>query len=109
MAAGAVIPWDAEHIGSYTLPVIGAIALAVFAVGMSVAEFPRHTVVAALFLPVALFLYIPLVALLVPAVHATVYVMAAGAFALLVLAARPGVPVLNRLDAPVGRHATHHS
>jgi hypothetical protein len=108
-AAAAVIPWNAENIGLFTVPIIGAIGLTVIAVGLSVEEFPWHALIATLFLPVALFLYVLLVSIVVPSAHVATYVLAAAALALLVMAARPGLEGLRAVGAPFRRPAEHHS
>jgi len=107
MVTGAVLPWNADNVGSYTVPVIGAIALAVIAVGMSIDDYPGHAIIAMLFLPVALFLYIPLVGLLVPSVHAMTYVLAAAALALISMSVRPSLPDYRRLGVSI-RGPAHH-
>jgi hypothetical protein len=108
-AAAAVIPWNPENIGLFTVPIIGTIGVAVIAVGLSVAEFPWHALIATLFLPVALFLYVLMVSIVVPSVHGATYVLAAAALALLAIAARPALQGATRVEALLRRPAEHHS
>jgi hypothetical protein len=90
LATGAVLPFSAEGVSLYTLPIIGSISIAIISVGLGVSEHPYETILAILVLPVALFLYVLLVGVVVPALHAVVYPMAVGALLLSVVAARPG-------------------
>jgi hypothetical protein len=108
-AAAATIPWNPENVGLFTVPIIGAIGLTVFAVGLSVEEFPWHALIATLFLPVALFLYVLMVSVVVPSAHVATYALAAAALALFALAARPGLEGGRTVEAPFRRPAEHHS
>jgi hypothetical protein len=105
LVAGATIRWDAAGVGYYTLPVIIGISLAFIAVGLGAEDYPGESVAGVLALPVALFLYVLLVGIVVPQVHAVVYVMAAAACALLVIAAKPGL--VARAGKPSLPTATH--
>ena len=104
LLGGAIVPWTAAGAPLFTLPIIGGIALAVIAVGLSVEEYPAMSIAAMLALPVALFLYIPLVGVVVPQVHGVVYLMAAAALGLLAIAMRPQLPA--RLAVRAQRHRT---
>jgi hypothetical protein len=108
-AAAALIPWNPENVGLFTVPIIGTIGVTVMAVGLSVEEFPWHALIATLFLPVALFLYVLMVSVVVPSVHLATYVLAAGALALLALAARPALQAENRVEAAPMRRAVEHN
>ena len=105
LLGGAIFPWNAAGAPLFTLPIIVGIALAFVAVGLSVEEYPAMSIAAMLTLPVALFLYIPLVGVVVPQVHGVVYVMAASAFGLLAIAVRPRLPARPRVGAQRERTA----
>jgi FtsH-binding integral membrane protein len=105
LLAAAKVPFHAESIGFFTFPLIIGICLAFFAVGFSLDAYPRASIAAILLLPPALFLYVILVGIVAPMVHGVVYAMAAAACALLVIAARPGLPVAPKHEARVARHA----
>jgi hypothetical protein len=81
------------------LPIIGGIVLAFIAAGLSLEEYPSMAIAATLVLPVALFLYIPLVGIVVPQVHGVIYVMAAAACVLLAIAVRPRLPARSAVTA----------
>jgi hypothetical protein len=107
LVAGATIAWDAASVGYYTLPVIVGISLAFIAAGLGVEDYPGESIAGVLVLPVALFLYVLLVGIVVPQVHAAVYVMAIAACALLAIAAKPGL--LTRSDKASLPTAQNHS
>jgi hypothetical protein len=109
LATGAVLPWNADNIGYFTAPIMGAIGLAVFAVGLSVDKHPGHAIIATLFLPVALFLYLPTLAFVIPAVPAVTYLLAAAAMMLMAVAARPGLPAYRPLQTTIQHPAHDHS
>ena len=99
LAAGAIVPFTAQGVGSFTIPILVAICLAFFSVGLSVEEFPGAALTAVLTLPFALFFYILLIGIVVPQVHGFVYAMAAGACVLLAVAARPGLLLPAKTEA----------
>jgi len=99
LLGGAIFPWNAAGAPFFTLPIIGGIALAFLAAGLSLEEYPSMVIAAILVLPVALFLYIPLVGIIVPQVHGVVYVMAAAACVLLAIAVRPRLPARSAMGA----------
>ena len=101
LIAGAVIPFTAEGVGYYALPVMVGIVLAFVAIGLGLEEYPGETLTGIIGLPVALFLYVLLVGVVVPQVHGVVYAMAVAACALLAVAARAGVPARHRVERQV--------
>jgi endonuclease/exonuclease/phosphatase (EEP) superfamily protein YafD len=105
LITGVIVPFNAEGMGYYALPVIVAICLGLFAVGLSLDEYPGAALTGIIVLPVALFLYVLLVGIVAPQVHGVVYAMAIAACILLAIAARPGLPAQPRSDARVPRVA----
>jgi hypothetical protein len=105
LLAAAKVPFHAASIGFFTFPLIIGVCLAFFAVGMSLDEYPRASIAAIFTLPPALFFYILLVGVVAPMLHGVVYAMAAAACGLLVVAARPGLPLPAKGAARVARHA----
>jgi hypothetical protein len=99
LLGGSIFPWNPAGVPFFTLPIIGGIALAFVAAGLSIEDYPAMAITAILALPVALFLYIPLVGIVVPQVHGMVYVMAAAACMLLAIAIRPALPARADLRA----------
>jgi hypothetical protein len=99
LLGGAIFPWNAAGAPFFTLPIIGGIALAFLAAGLSLEAYPSMVIAAILVLPVALFLYIPLVGIIVPLVHGVVYAMAAAACVLLAIAVRPRLPARPAVTA----------
>jgi hypothetical protein len=99
LITGAVIPFNAEGVGYYALPIIVAISLGFIAVGLSLDEYPGAALTGVIALPVVLFLYVLLVGVVAPQVHGVVYAMAIGACAQLAIAARPGLPTRPRAES----------
>ena len=105
LLGGAIFPWNTLGVPFFMLPVIGGTALAFIAAGLSLEDYPSMAIAAMLALPVALFLYIPLVGIVVPQVHGVVYVMAAAACVLLAIAVRPRLPPRPAVSAQRQRTA----
>jgi hypothetical protein len=92
LLGGAIFPWNTGAVPFFTFAIMGGVVLAFIAVGLSLGDYPSMAIAAMLALPVALFLYIPLVGIVVPQVHGVVYVMAVAACVLLAIAVRPQFP-----------------
>ena len=103
LITGAVVPFTAEGAGFYTLPVIVGISLAFVAIGLGLDDYPGATITGIIGLPVALFLYVLLVGVVVPQLHGVVYLMAIAGCALLVAAARPSARIAGTLRARAPR------
>jgi hypothetical protein len=99
LLGGAIFPWNTLGVSFFTLPILGGIVLAFISAGLSLEGYPSKAIAAMLVLPVALFLYIPLVGIVVPQVHGVVYVMAAAACVLLAMAVRPRLPARPAVSA----------
>ena len=96
------MPCNAAGAPLFTFPIIVGIMLAFISAGLSLEDYPSMALAAILLSPVALFLYIPLVGILVPQVHGAVYVMAAAPCVLLVMAVRLRLP--SRLTVGARHH-----
>ena len=105
LLGGAILPWNTLGVAFFTLPIIGGVVLAFIAAGLSLEDYPSMAIAAMLALPVALFLYIPLVGVVIPQVHGVVYVMAAAACVLLAIAVRPPLPTRPAASAQRQRTA----
>jgi hypothetical protein len=105
LIVGAIVPFNADGVGYYALPLIVAISLGVVAVGLGLEDYPGATLTGIIGLPVALFLYVLLVGVVVPQLHSVVYAMAISGCALLVIAARPNAPAAPTLERQATRTA----
>jgi hypothetical protein len=95
LIVGAIVPFNADGVGYYALPLIVAISLGVVAVGLGLEDYPGATLTGIIGLPVALFLYVLLVGV----------AMAISGCALLVIAARPNAPAAPTLERQATRTA----
>src|SRR5687768_14133034 len=98
LLGGAIFPWNTFGVPFFTF-IMGGTVLAFISAGLSLEDYPSKAISAMLVLPVALFLYIPLVGIVVPQMHGVVYVMAAAACVLLAMAVRPRLPARPALGA----------
>lgn len=90
---GALLPWHGAHAGPGALPLIGGLALAFVACGLSLEKHTSAALMTMFALPGAVFAYLGVVMLLVPLAHGLTYVMAGASLILIAIALRPSLPV----------------
>ena len=92
LLGGALLPWHGEHAGAGALSLIAGLAVAFFALGLSIEKHSNDALAVMFALPGAVFGYLALVMLLIPRVPALTYALAAGALFLFAVAAHPSLP-----------------
>ena len=107
LVGGALLPWHGEHAGAGALSLVAGLALAFVALGLSIEKHHREALFVTFALPGAVFAYLAVVMLLLPAVPILTYALAAAALFLLAIAARPSMPTRGLPTHDAGSHSLH--